>query len=157
MKTKEIILPEGWEVDEVEDGKIVLKEKKKELPETWEECFDKLEDKDWVNNWSEVTIIKRKLTPEKENKNILPAGFGKPILALCQLLVCRNAWWKQLHYKPNWLDHNEKKYCVHAIDGYVTWSTHSQFPRILAFPTQEVCKEFKEAFKDLIEEAKELL
>lgn len=38
METKEIILPEGWEIDKVENNKIILKESKKELPKTWEEC-----------------------------------------------------------------------------------------------------------------------
>ena len=42
METKEIIIPQGWEIDEVEDNKIIIKEIKKELPKTWEECIAKI-------------------------------------------------------------------------------------------------------------------
>ena len=137
-ETKTIKIPEGWEVDKVENGKVILKKGNPVLPGTFEECLSS------VGSDPYYSIH-------------LPRGKSKAINSLCKLIICREAWWKQLNYKPNWFDHNEKKYCIHVIDGYVTWSTHSQFPRILAFPTQEVCNEFKEAFKNLIEEAKELL
>lgn len=35
MGTKEIILPDGWEVKEAAGNKIVIREKGKELPKTW--------------------------------------------------------------------------------------------------------------------------
>ena len=143
-ETKTIEIPEGWEFDKVNDGKIFLKEKKKELPMDWCNCLF-LFDKNDLIKLPEILGF----CVQKE--------LSKPLLKFCQLLICRNAWWSILNYKPNWFDHNEKKYCIHAIDGYVTWSTNSQFPRVLAFPTQEVCEEFKKSFKDLIEEAKELL
>lgn len=38
MNTKEFVFPEGWEIDKIENNKIILKESKKELPKTWEEC-----------------------------------------------------------------------------------------------------------------------
>ena len=38
ISIKEIVLPEGWEIDKIENNKIILKESKKELPKTWEEC-----------------------------------------------------------------------------------------------------------------------
>lgn len=162
-ETKTLEIPEGWEFDKVEDGKIVLKEKKKELPKTWTKCLCVVNDVEMIDDCSDICKydIMEQIGDghviDSSDYGFIPEGLGKPMLALCQLLVCRNAWWGILNYKPNWLDHNEKKYCIHAIDGYVTWSTHSQFPRILVFPTQEVCEEFKEAFKDLIEKAKELL
>jgi hypothetical protein len=31
MRTREIILPEGWDIDNISDGKIILKEKKSSL------------------------------------------------------------------------------------------------------------------------------
>lgn len=34
METKEITIPQGWEIDKVEDNKVFLKESKKELPKT---------------------------------------------------------------------------------------------------------------------------
>ena len=144
MKTKEIILPESGVLYKVEDGKIVSKEKKKEIPMEWCKCLFLFDDNDLIKLPEIIGFY-------------VPKELSSPLFAFCQLLICRNAWWGILNYKPNWFDHNEKKYCVHAIDGYVTWSTHSQFPRILAFPTREVCEEFKKAFRDLIEQAKELL
>ena len=141
MKTKEIILPEGWEVKEVTGNRIVLMEKEKELPKTWDECHDLLECLPLCDECPE---------------NNIPVELTEPMQALCQLLVCRNAWWKQLGWKPNWGD-NKDKYCITNCGGNPSKQIFSFASSILAFPTREVRNQFYEAFKDLIEEAKELL
>lgn len=124
---------DGWEFDRIDDsGNIVLKKKKKELPKTWEECCGVLDIK--LSNVLDDGIHYRYAVPD---------NLKKPMLALCQLLVCRNAWWKQLGWKPDWNDETTKKYCINA--------------QILAFPTKDTATKFFYTFKDLIEEAKELL
>lgn len=35
-KLTKITIPEGWEVDKIQNGEIILKESKKELPKTYE-------------------------------------------------------------------------------------------------------------------------
>lgn len=91
-----------------------------------------------------------------KNRDVLPAGMGKPMLALCQLLICRNAWWERLGWKPDWSNPNEK-HCI-VRKGEAADKQIKRFEScILAFPTEEVRDQFSDSFRDLIEEAKELL
>ena len=157
METKEIILPDGWEVKEVKGNKIIVGEKgKKELPKTWEECCNILEYGEYINSSFSVIEDYCTISPDKGDRCVLPTGLGKPMLALCQLLICRNAWWKQLGWRPNWNDTNSK-YCISCNNGVVTGQVYNSANAVLAFPTKEVCVQFLESFRDLIEEAKELL
>ena len=163
---KTMPVPDGWEFDRIDDGgNIVLKEKKKELPKTWLGCLRVINETEYINDCSEIKKQRNADYMESggyiigsEERNLLPRGLAGPMLALCQLLVCRNAWWKQLGWKPDWRDRKSLKHCIHS-DGFSTTdiTRHSTYPRILAFPTEDTAIDFCNTFKDLIEEAKELL
>ena len=160
---KTITIPEGWEFDRIdESGNIVLKEKKKELPKTWLKCLYSIDDVEMIEEDSEINKCNindqsydGRLFDDSDH-NLLPCGLGKPMLALCQLLVCRNAWWKQLGWKPDWTDTN-MKYCIKYNKNKKEKDFYQNVSRILAFPTSEVRDQFLDTFRDLIEEAKELL
>ena len=167
METNEktMPIPDGWEFDRIdESGNIVLKEKKKELPKTWLKCLCTVNETEYIDEDSEIKtdnvaeLEAQAYMFDNIEHNHLPRDLGNPMLALCQLLVCRNAWWKQLGWKPDWNDRKSLKHCIHS-DGFSTTdiTQHSTFPRILAFPTEDTAIEFRNTFKDLIEEAKELL
>lgn len=150
METNEKTMPfpDGWEFDRIdENGNIILKEKG--LPNTWLKCLECVNDLELIdtgNNiekWNFTTLDGNGYIFGEAEHHLLPRGLGKPMLALCQLLVCRNAWWKQLGWKPDWDDETTKKYCINA--------------QILAFPTKDTATKFFYTFRDLIEEAKELL
>ena len=132
METKEktMPVPDGWEFDHLDErGNIVLKEKKKELPKTWLECLHVINDIEYIQSadsqtseykvFGEENEVIRSIDEDKD-RNLLPLGLGKPMLALCQLLVCRNAWWKQLGWKPDWNSENEK-----YIDNYYAFAFFS--------------------------------
>ena len=152
MNTKELILPDDWEVKEVVGNKIIIKEKEMELPKTWKDCFEELKDKESITDSSDIAMIRDSAKAWDKNRDVLPAGMGKPMLALCQLLICRNAWWKQLGWKPDWSNPNEK-HCITYKGNKIKCYESC----ILAFPTAEVRDQFLDSFRDLIEEAKELL
>ena len=158
---KTMPVPDGWEFDRIDDsGNIVLKEKKKELPKAWEDCLREIDKVEVLNCTADIMKIGINGCKEIDhhNRSMLPRGMGKPMLALCQLLICRNAWWKQLGWKPDWENTKEYKWSIHAYsDRTVTSSDHSGYGRILAFPDAGTAEEFHYTFKDLIEEAKELL
>lgn len=164
METKEIILPDGWEVKEVVGNKIIIREKEKELPKTWAECLHIVDNVDIIRE--EDSEIDSFSVSEEEscgctygtdrNSNLLPSGLGKSMLALCQLLICRNAWWKQLGWKPDW-DKPDEKHCIVRKGEAADKQIKSFESCILAFPTYEVRDQFLDSFRDLIEEAKELL
>ena len=151
MNTKELILPDDWEVKKVVGNKIILGEKVKELPKTWEDCCKVLEEGESINSVSDIKQVSFNNISEFD-KNLLPDGLGKSMLSLCQLLICRNAWWKQLGWKPDWSNPNEK-HCITYKGNKIKCYESC----ILAFPTAEVRDQFLDSFRDLIEEAKELL
>ena len=164
VNEKTITIPEGWEFDRIdESGNIVLKEKKKELPKTWLKCLRVVNETEYINDCSEIEkqcdadyLESGGYLIGSKERNLLPRGLGKPMLALCQLLVCRNAWWKQLGWKPDWTDNN-MKYCINYTKNKKEKDFCQNVSRILAFPTSEVRDQFLDTFRDLIEEAKELL
>ena len=144
METNEktMPVPDGWEFDRIDEcGNIVLKEKKKELPKTFDKCWNIIETENLSNFSIETTV---------------PDGMVKPMRALCQLLVCRNAWWEQLGWKPDWEKPEEKHCIVFKCDG-VEKQVKTYESCILAFPKYEVRDKFLETFRYLIEEAKKLL
>ena len=163
-KHKTMPIPDGWEFDRIDDsGNIVLKEKKKELPKTWLKCLYSIDDVEMIEEDSEVhkcsisDLSNDGRLFDDSDRNLLPLGLGKPMLALCQLLVCRNAWWEQLGWKPDWTDKCTEKYCIFYSCGTVATIISNCMSYILAFPTAEVRDQFLDTFRDLIEEAKELL
>ena len=155
MGTKEIIIPQGWEIDEVRGNKIILMESKKELPKTWKECYEQLGEGEYIDEESKIRNYITQYGASKNTENILPAGLGKPMLALMKLLVCREVY--RQGWKPNWKDDKEIKYCIERVENYITKETYELTAKVLSFQSAEIRDEFLENFRDLIEEAKELI
>ena len=155
METKEIIIPQGWEIDEVRGNKIILMESKKELPKTWEECIAKIRDLECIDRNS--CIDTATFTDDVASKHIndIPIGLGKPMLALCQLLVCREVY--RQGWKPNWKDGKEIKWSIECIEYRISSMICTYCSKVLSFQSEEIRDKFLENFKDLIEEAKELI
>ncbi len=148
MEVHKIVIPEGWEIDKVKNGEIILKEAKKELPKTWEECLEALGYD--INNTG--YIIKRNKTFEGIKNSFIPDDLVKPILTLIQLLVCREVY--RQGWEPDWSDSNKGKYVIHHD---CSTSTVYSISKLLSFQSVEVRDKFLENFRDLIEEAKELI
>ena len=87
----------------------------------------------------------------------VPNEHEVAIKALCKLLICRNAWWKQLGWKPDWKNCSTVKHCIQPFSEKIDKSTNRTGSVVLAFPTIETRDQFLETFRGLIEEAKELL
>lgn len=141
MNNKELVLPEGWEVKEVKGNKIILGEKEKALPKTWHECFKPFE-VEYLDSTS--------------YRNAVPSNLKNPMYALCQLLICHNAWWERLGWRPDW-DMPDEKHCIVCKGEAADKQIKSFESCILAFPTYEIRDQFLSSFRDLIEEAKELI
>lgn len=154
METKEIILPQGWEIDKVEDNKIILKESNKELPKTWEECIAKIKNLEYIDCSGDIEEVDFNGNMVYNHMNDIPIGLGKPMLALCQLLVCREVY--RQGWKPNWKD-DKIKYCIEQDGNYIIKETYTLIAKVLSFQSAEIRDQFLENFRDLIEEAKELI
>ena len=138
-ETKKLTIPDGCEFNRVENGEVILKKKELVLPKTFGECNKGIGMSCFPSiNWC----------VPNENENA--------IRALCELLICRNAWWKVLGWKPD-LEGVSFKYIIGTWNGNVETGIKCCKNYILSFPTEEVRDQFFKTFRDLIEEAKELL
>lgn len=155
-ETKKIVLPDGWEIDKVEGNEIILKESKKELPKTWKECYRLLGKGEYISNSS--GIVERTPSPfmtgTSQDRNVLPVGLGKPLLALCQLLVCREVY--RQGWKPDW-DDKKAKYVIGCEYNNIYKDKMYNLQSLLSFQSEEIRDKFLENFRNLIEEAKELI
>lgn len=152
---KEIIIPQGWEIDEVRGNKIILMESKKELPKTWEECIAKIKDLECIGSNGDIDEVDFNAGVVSDHINDIPIGLGKPMLALMQLLICREVY--RQSWKPDWTKGTENKYCIINNFNKIEPTYYSFVGRVLSFQSAEIRDQFLENFKDLIEEAKELI
>ena len=163
-QTIEIEVPDGkkavWK-----DNKVVFEDIKPQLPKTWEEfCYnnDRKPNEAFITNSSEIQLI----TEQHERKpfgdrNILPSKqAAKQHLALMQLHQLRDC------YRQGWIpDLGDKsiKYCIEAYYSSYTRSIKCGVTNLyatstfLSFPTKELAEEFLNNFKDLIEQAGDLI
>lgn len=142
---KKIKIPEGYVFDHENGSEIILTRKKNTIFDLndYTKCYSFMYDNGDIANVGMNTYI--------------PRGTICAIDSLCQLLVCRNAWWEVLNWKPDWSNQEQKKYCIGYIKGKVDTTTNEGSNRILAFPSEEVRSDFFNTFYDLIEVSKELL
>ena len=138
QETKSLPIPEGWEFAGYENGEVKIRKVEPELPTTYGDAADAIN----------YEILIRMLVPQ---------NMSRPVTALCNLLVCRNAWWEKLGWKSDFGNEFLTKYTIENCGGKIINGISGVGHAVLAFPTEEVRDKFKETFKDLIEEARELL
>ena len=136
-ETKSLPIPEGWEFAGYENGEVKIRRVESELPTDYEKAL------------GAVGV-------SKIHSVLVPRDMYRAVNALCKLLICRNAWWQKLGWRPDFND-AAIKYAVKVYKNQTENLTANIDNRILVFPTEEVRDKFAETFKDLIEEAKELL
>ena len=80
---------------------------------------------------------------------------ARAFLALGRLIQLRDAWWGD--WRPDWEAGNKRMYCIDVDKNKVCVSCTFTFNYILVFPTKEMCRDFLDKFRDLIEQAKMFL
>ena len=146
------VLPQGYQFKD-ENGnvinaqKIVLEKKKKEYPQSYEECCQVLE---YIPHTDDII------------------GYKWDVLqSLQKLLICRDAYWKiageemglgkDLSWVPDWMCVDRLYAILYRYHYICKAEVNGGTSCILAFPTIEMRDVFYENFKDLIEQCKELL
>ena len=137
-ETKSLPIPEGWEFAGYESGEVKIRRVEPELPTDYEKALGAVK-------VSEIRSL------------LVPSGMYGAVSALCKLLIYRNAWWKKLGWKPDFRNGLVAKYIIENCGGGIATYMSGTGCAVLAFPTEEVRDKFAETFRDLIEEAKELL
>ena len=166
-KEFKIKVPDGYEIDKENSTFECIKFKriKKELPKTWEE-YCETHPRRKGEAWYETTYNEIKLIDESScciNSTRSATGdidlfpnreYVEAILALCQLIQLRDCY--NDGWTPNWSDYTSK-YCISLNGNNIEYRVNIHCSRILSFKTRELCNEFLNNFKDLIEIAKPLI
>lgn len=161
-QTIEIEIPEGkkavWK-----DNQIVFEDIKLRLPKTWEE-FCKMysinNDERFISDFSNICTMTIKAIRTNRNisedKNLLPSEkAAKQHLALMQLHQLRDCY--RQGWVPDWTDYNISKYVIINANETICIDIHISRSRFLAFQSKELAEEFLTNFKDLIEQAGDLV
>ena len=163
-QTIEIEVPDGkkavWK-----DNKVVFEDIKPQLPETWEEFCNNYkiqEEECYINTDAD---IKKAVSSRNRliygDSNVLPnkqaAEAHLALIKLHQLRDCYRQGWV-----PDYTD-TSNKFCIvnyfnfHLYKHIHVIIAHSTIPRFLSFQSKEIAEEFLNNFKDLIEQAGDLI
>ena len=156
-QTIEIEVPDGYKAVYNKDTQKV-EIVRVELPKSWEEYCKQNPIVDWeyfINERSEIDEIrKREKNPETDKSTIQTKDMAEAFIALMQLVQLRDCY--RQGWKPNWKGKTVKQniICFEGVLG-TDWSINVQY--VLSFQSKGIRNEFLENFKDLIEQAKELI
>ena len=162
-QTIEIEVPDGknavWK-----DGKVIFEDIKPQLPKTWEEFCEQNNIKKseyYLDATSCIILIPDGKRCSSSDRNLLPSKeAAEQHLALMQLHQLRDC------YRQGWvpdLADGSAKYCIERYYNLDTRSIKhkvvslSRTSTFLSFPTNEIAEEFLNNFKDLIEQAGDLI
>ena len=156
-QTIEIEVPDGkraiWK-----DGKVVFEDIKSQLPKTWEEfCYnnDRKPNEAFITNSSEIRMITERYERKSScDQNILPSKqAAKAHLALMQLHQLRDC------YRQGWIpDFDDEKFIITVnYKKFYSVGKCINTKEFLAFQSREIAEEFLTNFRDLIEQAGDLI
>lgn len=160
-QTIEIEVPDGkkavWK-----DGAIVFEDIKSKLPKTWEEFCkqNKVVKKDecYLNNCCYIISAQKDVIGYERRKNfdrnILPnKQAAEQHLVLMQLHQLRDC------YRQGWIPTVDEVLfgIIRRVNGRLEVNSFTYSLRFLSFQSEEIAKEFLDNFRDLIEQAGDLV
>lgn len=150
-------VPKGYEIDKEQstERQIVLKKIEGDKVRSWEEYCNKMKGKD-----SCYVDLFGNLRSSRFSSGVTVGEFedkedAKAFAAFDKLIKLRKDWVGS--WKPDWTNNDKAKF---VIVGFVNKIENRIFYCIshpLSFPTDKMCDEFIDTFKDLLEIAKPLL
>ena len=161
-QTIEIEVPDGkkavWK-----DNKVIFEDIKPPLPKTWEEfCkqnnINKNKEEAFIHTSGEIETIKKVNTQRivDYDKNVLPSRqAAEQHLALMQLHQLRDCY--RQGWIPDWNNSIQNKYVIYNLEGKFAISPYYCHSHFLAFQNEKRAEEFLNNFRDLIEQAGDLI
>ena len=155
---KTIDIPEGYEIDieetKKQEGLIVLR--KQLRPTDWAELSKMYEGKgNFWYDFSLDSVIWSEFGDRIRLGEFMDNETACAFVALWKLLSYRKAWIG--NWKPDWTDKKQIKFVILRRENEIKKIKCWFISRSMSFPTKEMCDEFYESFKDLLEVAKPLL
>ena len=138
-------------IDQSGNGNHLVK-KPIELPKRWEDIFiQEGTNIEWLKADGNLRELKSQggIVSNSE-KNTLPKGLGKPMLATCQLLLLRDIY--RQGWKPDWNDGNQDKFCIFLDKERLKTTNNLYFTEIFTFQDAQTRDLFLDNFKPLLQE-----
>ena len=158
-QTIEIEVPDGkkavWK-----EGKVVFEDIKPKLPKTWEEFCEQNEVRDgeyYICSLSDlVEVMAENYSHRRKNcdRNLLPnKKAAEQHLVLMQLHQLRDC------YRQGWIPTVDEVsfVIIKRVRGYLEVNSFTYSSKFLSFQSEEIAKEFLDNFRDLIEQAGDLI
>ena len=155
---KTIEIPEGYEIDfeatKKQKGHVVLR--KLSRPTNWAELTRMCKGKEsfWYYTPADE-VIKGDFEDSIGFGEFEDKETAEAFSALWKLLNYRKKWIGD--WKPDWTNKKQIKFVILRRENEIKKIKCWFISRSMSFPTEEMCKEFYESFKDLLEIAKPLL
>ena len=159
MKTFQVQIPEGYEIDKKQSTfeNIVFK-KKPEFPTTWEEfCgqYPNIEDEYYISGSSGIYHVVNGVRNVIDDANLLKTKKeAEAFLTLIKLYRLRQAYVGD--WKPDWLD-SSKKYVIIYDCNEIMIEDRWNISRSFSFPSRKMAEEFLKNFKAELEQVKDLI
>lgn len=153
MEITDIKLPEGFEAKV--EGKTLVVTKADEKLDSWEKCMRYLGRAAYIDSVSHVVKldIDSDYSADLSDHNCIPVDAGDKLLALMQLLICREAYYRyyNCHVKPDM----GSVYCIfrNSRNAITRGCIYGDYRFILSFSKEQARDDFFSAFHDLIEQA----
>ena len=157
-QTIEIEVPDGktavWK-----DGRVIFEDIKSQLPKTWKEFCEqnKVREGEWYFDecGDLVDVEKSYIRDENNDRNMLPSKqAAEAHLALMQLHQLRDC------YRQGWIPTEDKAsfgITKRIIDNCLSIDKFMYYSMFLSFPTRAIAEEFLINFRELIEQAGDLI
>ena len=154
-QTIEIDVPDG-KIAIWKDNKVVFEDIKPQFPKTWEEFCKQNEVKKneyYLDTSSCIIVISDSKRYSGSDRNLLPSKeAAEAHLALMQLHQLRDC------YRQGWIpDDNHDNYLILNNKGKYNISVNNWTSHFLTFQDRERAEEFLNNFRDLIEQAGDLI
>ena len=166
METEEIKIqinvPDGKKLvgTKVENSVIIpiFEDKEVELSKTWKEWCAKNKRNGFVhiNAFSEIDeiLLNASTCPIADKNLIRGESRAKAFLALMQLMNLMDEY--RQGWEPNWKDDSDK-YVIKFQKAAIKCDVFIYYSHILSFQSADIRDKFLENFRELIEQAKELI
>lgn len=119
------------------------------LPKTWDEYCDQLEKNESVKVKVNIQLLRETL------RLMMDYTYADKHVAMVKLHILRDEY--RGGWKPDWKDSEHKKYVIQSSEGEYYVDDYYNISTFLAFQDEKTAKEFLTNFRELIDEAGDLI
>ena len=141
-----------YQLDTEQAEKLGLLKEKDERVRSWEEFKEKYYNK---FGYFQTNTITRKAPSPISDGDQLTTHESKAMSAFSKLIKLRRDWIGE--WEPDWTAYTTCKFVIGYVNDAIVVNTRNTTARNLSFPTEQMARDFRETFRDLIEEAKTLI